>query len=85
MLHRGVREIGLNETKVLLDTNLAPHLTVKERSTTTRARVTEVKDDLIKTMRAYERLRQICDYAQQCSVQLSEVLNTWVLPCLMSP
>jgi len=57
MLQRAVREIGMNETKVLFDKDLAPHLTAKERKTTTQARVKEVKEDCIKTLQAYERLR----------------------------
>ena len=57
MVQRAVREIGPNETKVLFEKDLAPHLTAKERSSTTRARVTEVREDRIKTLQAYERLR----------------------------
>ena len=50
MLQRAVGEIGPNETSVLIERDLAPYLTAKERCATTRARVTEVKDDPIKTL-----------------------------------
>ena len=56
MLQRSVREIGSSEAKVLLEKDLAPYLSEKGRSATTRARVTEVKDDPSKTLKAYERL-----------------------------
>ena len=82
MLQRGVKEIGSAEMKVFLDTDLVPYLTAKERRVTTRARVKEVGDDQVRTLQAYERLRQICDGASRCSLKLSEIVNVWLLPLL---
>ena len=49
-MQRGVNEIGSDEMKVFLDTDLVPYLTVKERRVTTRARVKEAGDDSVKTL-----------------------------------
>jgi hypothetical protein len=50
MLQRGVREIGCDEMKLLLDTDLVPGLTTKGRKASTRARVKEAGDDPVKTL-----------------------------------
>ena len=56
MLQRAVDVIGSGEVKVLFEKDLAPHLTAKERKTTTQALVNKVKNDPSKTLNAYERL-----------------------------
>jgi F0F1-type ATP synthase membrane subunit b/b' len=39
LLQRAVQEVGPNEMKVIFERDLVPHLTEKERRTTTRPRV----------------------------------------------
>ena len=75
-----MKEIGCDEMKLLLGTDLVPGLTAKGRKASTRARVKEASDDPVKTLQAYERVRQICEGACRCCLKLTEVVKVWLVP-----
>ena len=85
MIRRGVREIGRCDMKVLVDQDLAPYLSVKERRTSLPSLVKETRDEGIKTQQAYERLSKLCETSGLCCMRLVECIKLWLLPLLKSP
>ena len=71
--------------KVLVDQDLAPYLSEKERRTSLPSMVKETRDEGIKTQQAYERLSRLCETSGLCCMRLMECTKLWLLPLLKSP